>query len=90
MDREFVRQHNLPQFTLREPRRIEVIDGCPIDSGDITHTVKVKLDTNGYQEQLTAFITKLGHYPIVLGIPWLRHHNHRIDWEKNTIDFVSL
>ena len=89
INREFARQHNLPQFTLKEPRRLKVIDGRPIDSRDITHTVKVKLDINGHQEQLTAFITKLGHYPIVLGIPWLPHHNPHIDWEKNTIDFVS-
>ena len=38
---------------------------------------------------MSAFVTKLGHYPFVLGILWLRHHNPRIDWEKDTIDFVS-
>ena len=89
IDREFASQHNLPQFTLNEPRRLEVIDGRPIDTGDITHTVRINLDINGHQEHLTAFVTKLGHYPLVLGIPWLRHHNPRIDWERNTIDFVS-
>ena len=31
----------------------------------------------------------MGHYPLVLGIPWLRYDNPRIDWEKDTIDFVS-
>ena len=51
--------------------------------------VKIGQDINGYQEHLTAFVTKLGHYPLVLGIQWLRHHNPCIDWEKNTIDFVS-
>ena len=89
IDWEFARQHNLPQYTLEEPRRLEVIDGHPIDSGEITHTVKIDLDINGHKEHLTAFITKLGHYPLVLGIPWLRHHNPRIDCEKDTIDFVS-
>ena len=38
---------------------------------------------------MLAFVTKLGHYSLVLGIPWLQHHNPRIDWEKDTIDFVS-
>ena len=89
IDRDFASQHNLPQYTLKDPRRLEVIDGRPIDTGDITHTVKIDLDINGHQENLTAFVTKLGHYPLVLGIAWLRHHNPTIDWEKNTIDFVS-
>ena len=51
--------------------------------------VKIAPDINGHQENLTAFITKLGYYPLDLGIPWLQHHNPTIDWEKNTIDFVS-
>ena len=34
-------------------------------------------------------MTQLGHYPLVLGIPWLRHHNPAIDWANDTIDFVS-
>ena len=38
---------------------------------------------------MSAFVTKLGHYPLVLGIPWLRYHNPSIDWAEDTIDFVS-
>ena len=37
IDRDFVRQHNLPLFSLKEPRCLEEIDVRPIDSGDITH-----------------------------------------------------
>ena len=88
-DREFARQHNLPQYTLREPHRLEIIDGRPIDKGDITHMVKINLDITGHQENLSAFVAKLGHYPLVLGIPGLRYHNQTIDWERNTYDFVS-
>ena len=89
IDWEFARQHNLTQYTLKEPRWLEVLDGRPIDSGDITHMVKMHLDINGHQERLTAFVTKLGYYPLVLGLPWLRYHDPRIDWEEDTIDFVS-
>jgi predicted aspartyl protease len=39
IDEEFVRKHNLPKFKLRTPRALEVIDGRPISSGDITHIV---------------------------------------------------
>ena len=83
------RSHNLPLHALKEPRRLEVIDGRPIDSGDITHTVRIGLDINGHFETVESFVTQLGHYPLVLGIPWLRHHNLVIDWANDTIDFVS-
>ena len=88
IDLEFAHQHNLPQYILKEPRRLEVIDGRPIDTGDITYIVKIDGDINGQQEILTTFVTKLGHYHLVLGNPWRRYHNPTIDWERDTIDFV--
>ena len=71
IDKDYAHHHNLPLHSLKEPRHLEVIDGRPIDSGDITHVVKVGLNINGHYEQLSAYVTKLGHYPLVLGIPWL-------------------
>jgi hypothetical protein len=35
------------------------------------------------------FVTKLGHYPIVLGIPWLKEHNVAIRFASNLVTFVS-
>jgi len=35
------------------------------------------------------FITKLGHYPIVLGIPWLRLHDVAVRFASNTVTFGS-
>jgi hypothetical protein len=75
IDENFVRQHNLPMFKLRVPHTLEVIDGRPISSGEITHIVKVGFTIGQHHETLPAFVTTLGHYPLVLGIPWLRHHD---------------
>ena len=35
------------------------------------------------------FVTKLGHYPLVLGIPWLRHHDVAIRFASNRMTFDS-
>ena len=67
---QFVRQHNLPRYTLRLPRALEVIDGRPILSGDVAELVRVILDIGGHREELAAFVTSLGQYLLVLGIPW--------------------
>jgi hypothetical protein len=85
----FVRQHNLPMFKLRVPRTLEVIDGRPIFSREITHIVKVGLTIGQHHEPLPAFVITLAHYPLVLGIPWLRHHDVSIRFASNTVTFDS-
>ena len=35
------------------------------------------------------FVTKLGHYPLVLSIPWLRHHDVAIQFASNWMTFNS-
>jgi transposase InsO family protein len=89
IDEEFARQHHFPQYALRVPRALEVIDGRPILSGDITHIVKVGMSIGGHHEMLPAFVTKLGHYPLVLGIPWLRHHGVSVRFASNDVSFDS-
>jgi hypothetical protein len=89
IDEEFVRQHNLPKYSLRVPRALEVIDGRPIASGDITHLVKVPMQIGGHQELLPAFVTRLGHYPLVMGIPWLKRHDVTLGFQDHTVKFAS-
>ena len=72
VDEEFVRNHNLPLYKLKTPRSLEVIDGRPIESGLITHLTRLRMSIDSHQEDIPMFVTKLGHYPVVLGLPWLR------------------
>ena len=78
IDKDFARHHQLTLIPLQNPRSLEVIDGRPISSGDITHTTTITLSINEHQEQLPMLVTKFGHYLIVLGISWLDLHNINI------------
>ena len=89
IDEDFVRCHNLPLFALKKPRRLEVIDGRASVSGDITHLTKVQLTIDKHVETLPMFVTKLGHYPIVLEMPWFRRHDVQIGFAANTVTFSS-
>jgi len=40
-----------------------------------------------HKEQLPTFVTKLGHCPIVLGIPWLRLHDVAVRFASNIVTF---
>jgi predicted aspartyl protease len=89
IDQDFAYRHELPLCPLKIPRTLEVIDGRKISSGDITHLAEVHLSIHEHYEKLPMFITKLGHYLIVLGIPWLKQHNITIHFALNLITFGS-
>ena len=41
MDQDFARYHQIPFQELKETKQVEVINGRPIESRDITHITKV-------------------------------------------------
>jgi len=71
MDQDFARYHSIPLQELKEKRQVEVIDGRPMESGDITHIATIGMMIQDHKEQLPMFLTRLGQYPIALGIAWL-------------------
>ena len=89
IDEGFAGQYQIPRFQLKKPRIVEVIDRRPIASGDINHLARATLSIQEHQENLPMFITALGHYPIVLGIPWLRQHNVGICFTCDIMTFGS-
>src|SRR3954470_17373672 len=89
IDESYVRCQNLLIKKLYRPRQLEVVDGRPIASGRIKNYVEVAINISGHEETTRLYVTTLGHYPIVLGIPWLRRHNVRIDWQQHLLQFDS-
>jgi len=63
------------------------MDGRPIESGQITHLTKISCQIQDHTEMLPAFITKLEHFPLVLGIPWLQRHAVVTDFVSNSVRF---
>jgi len=84
-DEDFARHHQLPLTPLQYPRSLEVIDGRPIFSGDITHLANTHLSILEHHETLPMFVTKLGHYPVVLSILWLELHDVAIRFSSCTL-----
>jgi hypothetical protein len=42
-----------------------------------------------HKERLVFDVTALGHYPIVLGVPWLKRHDPTILWSSHSMTFLS-
>ena len=89
VDEEFLRYHNLLLYKLKTLHSLEVIDSRPMESGLIIYLTWLWMSIDGHQEDIPMFVTKLGHYPIVLGLPWLRRHDVHIGFARNTLTFDS-
>ena len=87
MDQDFACHHQIPLQERQEKQHVEVIDGRHIESGDITHIAKVGMIIQDCKEQLPMFITKLAHYPVVRGIPWLRLHDDAVWFASKMVTF---
>ena len=88
IDKDFVSQHNIPTSRLRTPCQINVIDGRPISSGDVTDIACLSATIQDHAEMLPLFVTKL-QYPVVLGIPWLAMHDVSVRFGSYTLQFDS-
>lgn len=87
IDDSFARDYNFALNQLPYPRTLHVVDGRTSSAGAVTHTATFELDLDGHKEQLTAFVTKLGQYNLILGMPWLRKHDPHIDWQDDYLTF---
>ncbi|RKK11159.1 hypothetical protein BFJ67_g18152, partial [Fusarium oxysporum f. sp. cepae] len=75
IDESWAKSQNLQFRPLKRPFEIEVFDGRPAESGQITHYVRAGLRiADHYQKNMLFYVTRLASYPIVLGMPWLKQH----------------
>ena len=86
--------HGFRFSRLLQPRTLTVVDGRVVTLGPITHFVTTQLSLTDESKRvhtkiLDLFPTKLGQYPIILGLPWFKKHSPHIWFDKNTITFDS-
>ena len=85
----FVQFHKILLLLLHQLCTVTVVDDHVTSSEIITHFVRVSLVIDNHIEITDMFITKLSHYLIILGIPWLQSHDSHIYWKTNTLIFNS-
>lgn len=73
----------LEEATTRVP--VYNVDGMTNKGGRIKHTVELLIRYEEHQERAVFMVMHLGGTDVILGHPWLKRHNPRIDWAKETI-----
>ena len=68
----------------QQPYPLHVANGEPMpNESEITHEVRqVTLSIQEHVEEIDLDVIGLATHDIILGLPWLRKHNPRIDWKS--------
>jgi hypothetical protein len=89
MNKAFTYQYNFRCYQLKNPKTVKVIDSHSISLGDITEYIEVQCMIGDHHETLTTYLTSLRHYPLILGIHWLKTYDVTINFANNDIQFSS-
>ena len=84
-----VRKAGLTQLRKQQPYPLHVANGEPMPNEErITHEVRqVTLSIQEHEEKIDLDVFGLATHDIILGLPWLREHNPRIDWKSKVFQF---
>ena len=74
---------------LARPIIVRNVDSTQNVAGKITHETRVKYQIGNQDFDEWFLITKLGDQSMILGMPWLKDHNPRIDWQENAIKLID-
>ena len=75
-------QLKLPTVEKSLPDDVRLADGSTLSSIAVT---RMKFQMGGYRDVDTFHVLDLKEFDIVLGDPWLRRMNPRIDWKKRSM-----
>jgi hypothetical protein len=89
IDKKYAEQVGIPLDKKKIPRRVLAVDGREVASGPVTHDTTVELTTNNHQETIKLHCITIGNSPIILGLPWLKKHNPKINWREGKVMFDS-
>jgi len=89
IDQEFCHKYKIRTTKAKNPREIYLADGEPSSMGPVTHIATVPMDIGAHSEITTFQVAKLQNHEAILGMPWLKNHNPRIDWGQGKITFDS-
>ena len=88
IDKDFAERYKLPLVTKKCPVSIEVIDGRPLVSGDVTQETKaLDIYIDQHRSTIVFNVIKSPSNPVNLGLSWLDRYNPDIDWKKQKVEF---
>jgi len=88
MSLEFAKKQEFKLEKLERPMNVRNIDGLLNKEGPIEHIVEVNIYYQEHRERMEIDITGGQKWMIILGMPWLAHHNPEIDWKTGEVKMM--
>jgi hypothetical protein len=85
LDKKFADSQKMWQEPLEQPIHLFNIDGTLNEASSITHQVSLYLHVGDKEENHNFYVTQITPERVILGLPWLRHHNPSINWQTGTM-----
>ena len=85
---EFERKHKFKRTKLERPVYVRNVDGMLNYVGPIVDTVEVEIFFKGHKERTSIDVIGGQKWSVILGMPWLGHHNPEIDWKMEEVKMM--
>jgi hypothetical protein len=85
-----VNKNEFPWKEKENPYELSTVEGTPVSYGNGTinlETDHLQIEVCGKASTITFDITDTAEHAIILGIPWLRESNPRIDWTTGQLSW---
>ena len=88
MSSEFTRKQGFKLKKLDRPMYVRNVNSSLNKEGPIKYTVKVNIYYQGHRERTEIDIIGGQKWTVILGMPWLAHHNPEIDWRTGKVKMM--
>ena len=85
---EFARKQRFKLKKLDKLMYVRNVDGLLNKEKPIKHMVKVNIYYQGHRERTEIDIIGRQKQMVILGMPWLAHHNPEIDWRIGKVKII--
>ena len=90
MSSEFAKKQSFRLKKLERPMNVRNVDGSFNREGPIENTVEVNVYYKGRVERMEIDVIGGQKWGVILGMPWLAHHNPEIDWKTGEVKMTML
>src|SRR5258708_21392287 len=88
INQDFMQRHWLETTPLPQPVLLRNVDGSANEHGSITEEVHTLLCFRQHSEKAQFAVTNLGRQSVIIGHPWLSHHNPEEDWAAQKVSMT--
>jgi len=85
MSLEFAKKQDFKLKKLERLMNVRNVDGSLNKEGPIENTVEVNIYYQGHRERTEIDVIGEQKWIVILGMPWLAHHNPEVDWRTGKV-----